>query len=1339
MEEISRKRIVQLTGFRDVDKEELIEPLFKLDCIFIDSEKFENCTHLIAKKPSRSEKWLAACASGKWVLTKDYIINSAESGRWLDETTYEWGYKIERDTHYSPQMQSAPKRWREYLTCTGSPGAFWKWKVALLVNQGHKQMEPIVRVLKAGHAILCNPGNCDEEATHVFLDTACFHIEQEKKVCDAPYYSVQYIGTYLLEARHHHHHNCINKSIVFYDKDKNETHQVNQTVPSALRTYSKPKPQWKPKMKSSEIGRVSLNRIEELIEGHFFIEALGELEHLFPSLPPVHFLQSLLKYLLQGNINITCLGRFFDIFCNLLQYHPPWESSYMLQYYLDFLQCPLCRKGTWSFIEVLVRSFLNDNFCLCHKPSDLEMEIDKWREVVASILKFVAKVMQEEAKALSIRVCESTDGLHRAILPSLITGIFWSDRKAMKILTNQLSTLTDLVLRSYKETCHTDNGVEKRRLFNGSIQTLLDMEVLEQVPNWGKWFRFPLQPVCDFQEGQQLSSDFGPPESQLLMPSGGCFVLHQTLPFHKADSLFVIPEGPNAGQASSKFTFVSWIKDSVCQTCGIGKKLVSFKITADSTRSVDAYWAWKNQASAEQLYKAATWYSLHTFTIHYCINDLAFLRPAMAGNRFCLSVNEEVFSQEVSCCLSVMLGSAVEYWILLGFYLDKNLIHQVANDLAFYICVPCEDFSLEEKENFILSITSPWLQMFVTEVIFKSFCLKNNINISSEPLSLEKLFCSYIPALWRVRTCGNEKVLKRKRKIGQRPCLESQKALLMLNGENQNQDEVLFDLPLTTAPQVFQRVLGALIAVLHRDGVRVTPYMDDLLLKASSAQILHQQIQTCSQTLSRHEWVVNLDKSDLIPSQRILFLGIIFDTVRSKVFLPEDVAYQIANRVSEILNIDVDLFGREINLHNTGGSLCHGTHQGASESHPEAESGAVSRCPDHAGLASSVLVSRTDGYVCGGSVTTTLPSGSASTGLSVERRRPTFPFDDLVVESSILKRKGYSSAVVSTMMSARKPVSSKIYHRERIAVLPDVKVFLQGVAHVRPTFRSSAPQVLRKLSRKSEGGSFYSKENLPSPGRGLLYVRQNTKGETALHTACRNNKVKKLSLLLSLPGTDINAKDNAGWTPLHEACNHGSTECVREILQRCPDVDLLSHVDGVTPLHDALLNGHVEIAKMLLQYGGPLILQHKDSFGKFPLDYIASPQLKKELFNVVQLNETIEDFHKQAALEHDNQNIEFAAFLLSRMLLNFHSLYGLPSNSQSAKTFCPKATTLNDYIHSKRETTSFTHSFVVRCIENIVTMQKLSNFTQTIPDTLTHTNGLHLQILLTVIHTMISP
>ncbi|XP_075449301.1 SMC5-SMC6 complex localization factor protein 1 isoform X1 [Ascaphus truei] len=817
MEVTLKKQIIQLTGFKNVEKEALVELLFRLDCIYIDSVKFENCTHLIAKQPCKSEKWLAACATGKWILTKDYIIASAESGRWLDETTYEWGYKIERDSHYSPQMQSAPKRWRENLTRIAAPGAFNRWKVALLVKEGHKEREALIRVLKAGKAILCNPHHPDEEVTHVFTSNTSFLTEKEKAVFKAPYYSVQYLGTYLLEEPIEGTTEETREDRQIKANEREDAKEIMTDVQVADMKCSI----WKRlclaqalhhkyvkrdkmlyegcKVKNGETPRGSLNRIEGLIEGQYFIEAFEELGCLLPSfIPPVCFIQSLFKHLIEGTIHIGCFGRYFDLFYTLLHYHPPWKSTHMTQYYFDLLQCPICKRGTWSLIEMLVRSCLEDISCSCHQPSDLEMKPNERKAIHGALLKFVLNVMQEEAKALSAMLCECTDSQYNVLSQSVTVHIFWSENRTLKLLTKQMITLTDWVARSHKEK--------------------------------------------------------------------------------------------------------------------------------------------------------------------YQIDDVVIQDAAYQLNR--------------------MLGAAVEYWILIGFYLDKNLLHQVVDDLTFYICVQCEDFSLEEKETFVCSIASPWLQMFVAEVIFKNLCMKSNFNTSADPLSLEKLLCSYIPVLWGVGTCGNEKMqkIKGKGKIGQQPFQQSQGALMMLNGEKQNQGEVLLDLP-----------------------------------------------------------------------------------------------------------------------------------------------------------------------------------------------------------------------------------------------------------------------VLSKLRRKSMGRSFCTKENHLSAVQGLPLIRRGTKGETALHKACINNKVKTCILLLRSPGIDINVKDNAGWTPLHEACNHGSTECVREILQRCPEVDLLSHVDGVTPLHDALLNGHVEIGKMLLQYGGPAILQHKDSDGKFPLDYVSSPQLKKELFDIVLLDETVEDFHKHAALEFHNHNIEFSA------------------------------------------------------------------------------------------------
>ncbi|NXP53663.1 SLF1 protein, partial [Heliornis fulica] len=194
-----QRKIIQLTGFKSREKKELLKCLYKMDCVFLDSKKYRSCTHLIAKKLCRSEKFLAACAAGKWILTEQYIINSAESGRWLDEATYEWGYKIEKDTHYSPQMQSAPKRWREELTRSGAPGAFHRWKVVFPFKRTDERMASIVRVLKAGNATIHSKQQKGEnDITHIFTVNN-IHMENERRVSEAPYYSLQYLSDYLLE------------------------------------------------------------------------------------------------------------------------------------------------------------------------------------------------------------------------------------------------------------------------------------------------------------------------------------------------------------------------------------------------------------------------------------------------------------------------------------------------------------------------------------------------------------------------------------------------------------------------------------------------------------------------------------------------------------------------------------------------------------------------------------------------------------------------------------------------------------------------------------------------------------------------------------------------------------------------------------------------------------------------------------------------------------------------------------------------------------------------------------------------------------------------------------
>ncbi|KFW00394.1 Ankyrin repeat domain-containing protein 32, partial [Fulmarus glacialis] len=396
------------------------------------------------------------------------------------------------------------------------------------------------------------------------------------------------------------------------------------------------------------------------------------------------------------------------------------------------------------------------------------------------------------------------------------------------------------------------------------------------------------------------------------------------------------------------------------------------------------------------------------------------------------------------------------------------------------------DFSIYELKMFICSIPSLWLQMFVAEAVFKKMCLQRNIIISTEPLSLQKIVCSYSLALREIGMHETRKTHKaKKKKIGQWPCPESQRALQMLNGGKQNQVKVLPDLP------------------------------------------------------------------DLI----------------------------------------------------------------------------FSKCPPLA----------------------------------------------------------------------------------------------------------------KKLRAKAEVEASYTKENCYLLAEEVHFYKRNTKGETALHKACISNKVERLIQLLSSPGTDINVKDYAGWTPLHEACNHGSTVCVREILQRCPEVDLLSQVDGVTPLHDALSNGHVEIGKLLLQHGGPVLLQQRDSNGKLPLDYVESVAVKQELLNAVHPEEDIESFSERTEQDFCRQQRELWLILYNKMLLNFCSVYNLssPFTFTLREVACSNVLPVMAHDNCKMKNTFSADWLVDTYFGELETFQKLPQFLQEISANMFCFPGEEMKALLATLETMV--
>ncbi|CAD5116909.1 DgyrCDS5752 [Dimorphilus gyrociliatus] len=117
-------------------------------------------------------------------------------------------------------------------------------------------------------------------------------------------------------------------------------------------------------------------------------------------------------------------------------------------------------------------------------------------------------------------------------------------------------------------------------------------------------------------------------------------------------------------------------------------------------------------------------------------------------------------------------------------------------------------------------------------------------------------------------------------------------------------------------------------------------------------------------------------------------------------------------------------------------------------------------------------------------------------------------------------------------------------------------------------------------------------------------------GETPLHKAARKGNEEVVKFCLESDYGDVNARDNAGFTPLHESCLQGFVNITAMLLRHGADVNVAS-LDGLRPLRDAIESDKVEIVRLLLAYGADLSLLTYS--GNDLLDLTQSERMKKLL------------------------------------------------------------------------------------------------------------------------------
>ena len=116
---------------------------------------------------------------------------------------------------------------------------------------------------------------------------------------------------------------------------------------------------------------------------------------------------------------------------------------------------------------------------------------------------------------------------------------------------------------------------------------------------------------------------------------------------------------------------------------------------------------------------------------------------------------------------------------------------------------------------------------------------------------------------------------------------------------------------LASAPRVFMKLMKPVVALLRQQGIRLIIYLDDILIMAESSNLELHQAASALNLLESLGFIVNYEKSHLVPTQEIEFLGLLVNSKNLTLILPGEKLRKIRKRCKQLLGIS-DLSIREL-------------------------------------------------------------------------------------------------------------------------------------------------------------------------------------------------------------------------------------------------------------------------------------------------------------------------------------------------------------------------------------------------------------------------------------------
>ena len=107
---------------------------------------------------------------------------------------------------------------------------------------------------------------------------------------------------------------------------------------------------------------------------------------------------------------------------------------------------------------------------------------------------------------------------------------------------------------------------------------------------------------------------------------------------------------------------------------------------------------------------------------------------------------------------------------------------------------------------------------------------------------------------------------------------------------------------LSSAPRIFTKVVRVVLAYLRYGGIRISAWIDDSLIAATSKSLCQEHAFRSVRTFEELGFVVNKSKSQLSPVQKIAHLGLVWDSIEFSVSVPSDKIADVRSKCCEALS-----------------------------------------------------------------------------------------------------------------------------------------------------------------------------------------------------------------------------------------------------------------------------------------------------------------------------------------------------------------------------------------------------------------------------------------------------